>query len=146
LLLEAWAAVDTAAQDFFELLTYTDSVNPLCGYGEQMKSNVSRIILTSFVGLTVLAFSSNLAAEADAAKVFKTNCVLCHSADGSGDSPTGKALKAKDLRSDEVQKSSDADLTAAIAKGKGKMPAFGSKLSPDVVQSLVAYIRALAKK
>jgi mono/diheme cytochrome c family protein len=112
-----------------------------------MKSSILRIVLAgSFAGFTVLAFSSNLAAEADAAKVFKTNCALCHSADGSGDSPTGKALKAKDLRSDEVQKSSDADLTSIIAKGKTKMPAFGSKLSPEVVQSLVGYIRQLAKK
>lgn len=84
-------------------------------------------------------------ADADASKVFKTSCTLCHSADGSGDSPTGKALKAKDLRSDEVQKKSDDELATTIAKGNGKMPAFGSKLSPDVIKSLVAYIRSLKK-
>ena len=97
--------------------------------------------------LTVSTFSLSTIARADvdAAKVFKTNCVLCHSADGSGDSPTGKALKAKDLRSDEVQTKSDDDLATTITKGHGKMPAFGSKLSPDVIKSLVTYIRALKK-
>ena len=64
-------------------------------------------------------------------QAFKTNCALCHSADGSGDSATGKALHAKDLRSDEVQKQSDAALNEVITKGRGKMPAFGAKIKPD---------------
>src|SRR5271165_3810514 len=93
-----------------------------------------------------LAIPSALLAQSDAEKTFKANCVLCHAADGSGNSPTGKAFKAKDLRSDEVQKKSDAELTATITKGQGKMPAFGSKFSPDMIKSLVAYIRSLAKK
>jgi mono/diheme cytochrome c family protein len=93
-----------------------------------------------------LALPSRLKAQSDAAKVYKTNCALCHSADGSGDSASGKALKAKDLRSPEVQGKSDAELTEVITKGKGKMPAFGQKLSADVIKSLVAYIRELPKK
>jgi cytochrome c6 len=72
--------------------------------------------------------------------------VLCHAENGSGDSPSGKALKAKDLRSEEVQQESDAALAEAIAKGKGKMPAFRTKLKPDDIKSLVAYIRSLASK
>jgi mono/diheme cytochrome c family protein len=66
-------------------------------------------------------------------------------ADGSGSSPNGKVLKAKDLKSPEVQRVSDADLNAVITNGKGKMPAFGKKLSADAIKGLVAYIRALAK-
>jgi mono/diheme cytochrome c family protein len=96
--------------------------------------------------LCCLALSSAARAESDPAKIYKTNCVLCHSADGSGDSATGKAMHAKDLRSEEVQKQSDADLSAAISKGKGKMPAFGAKLQPDDVTSLVAYIRGMVNK
>jgi cytochrome c6 len=96
--------------------------------------------------LVGLALACPARAQDDAAKTFKANCVLCHSADGSGSSSMGKALKAKDLRSDEVQKKSDAELTETITKGKGKMPAFGSKFSPDMIKSMVAYIRAMAKK
>jgi mono/diheme cytochrome c family protein len=55
-------------------------------------------------------------------------------------------LKAKDLRSDEVQKNSDPELTEVITKGRNKMPAFGQKLKPDQIQQLVAYIRHLGKK
>ena len=96
--------------------------------------------------ILILALPAVMQAQSDAAKVFKTNCVLCHSADGSGDSVTGKALHAKDLRSDEVQKQSDAALTEVITRGKGKMPAFGTKIHPDGVTKLVAYIRELPKK
>jgi mono/diheme cytochrome c family protein len=85
-------------------------------------------------------------AQDDAAKVFKTNCTLCHAEDGSGSSPTGKAMKAKDLRLDEVQKQSDAALSEVITKGRGKMPAFGAKIKPDGVTKLVAYIRSLPLK
>jgi mono/diheme cytochrome c family protein len=91
------------------------------------------------------ALATTTLAQSDAASLFKANCVLCHAADGSGNSATGKALKAKDLRSDEVQKESDAALVDAITKGKGKMPAFGNKIKPDDVKGLVAYIRALKK-
>jgi cytochrome c6 len=93
-----------------------------------------------------LALTCVMQAQSDPAKNFKANCALCHSADGSGDSPTGKAMHAKDLRSEEVQKQSDAELSDAITKGKGKMPAFGAKLKPDDVTKLVAYIRSLASK
>lgn len=110
-----------------------------------MQQMVVRIAPDILLGL-VLAIPSGLVAQSDAAKVYKANCVLCHSADGSGDSATGKALKAKDLRSDEIQKKSDAELAEVITKGKGKMPAFGAKFSPDVIKSLVTYIRELAKK
>jgi mono/diheme cytochrome c family protein len=33
-----------------------------------------------------------------------------------------------------------------ITKGRGKMPAFGTKIKPDGVASLVAYIRSIALK
>jgi mono/diheme cytochrome c family protein len=108
-----------------------------------------RAIFPRLIPLTILGFlalPSMAQAQSDSAKFFKTNCVLCHSADGSGDSPTGKALHAKDLRSEEVQKQSDSALAEVITKGRGKMPAFGAKIKPDEITKLVAYLRDLAKK
>jgi mono/diheme cytochrome c family protein len=81
---------------------------------------------------------------ADAARIFKTNCALCHGTDGSGNTGVGKSVHAPDLRSDETQKQSDAALIEVITKGRGKMPAFGAKLKPDDITKLVAYIRTLA--
>jgi mono/diheme cytochrome c family protein len=112
-----------------------------------MLENIGRMAATAIlIVLATLAFPSGLRAQNDAAKVFKANCTLCHGEDGSANTPTGKALKARDLRSDDVQKQTDAELAAVISKGRGKMPAFGSKFSPDMINSLVAYIRQLAKK
>jgi mono/diheme cytochrome c family protein len=109
-----------------------------------MRDLAVRLIATNV--LWSLIRPAALQPPSDAAKTFKANCVLCHCADGSGDSATGKAMHAKDLRYDEVQKQSDAALAEAITKGKGKMPAFGAKIHPEDVTKLVAYIRDLANK
>jgi mono/diheme cytochrome c family protein len=41
---------------------------------------------------------------------------------------------------------SDAELTAVITDGKGKMPAYGKGIKPDQVKDLLAYIRSFGKK
>ena len=101
-----------------------------------MSRLVTAIVSIGFITLTLPGF---VRAQDDAEKLYKTHCVLCHAPDGGGSSPSGKALKAEDLRSDVVQKKPDAELTAATTNGKGKMPAFGKKLKPDQIAQLVAY-------
>jgi mono/diheme cytochrome c family protein len=93
-----------------------------------------------------LGLSSVPAVAQDAAALYKTKCAACHGADGKGETAIGKSNKIRDLGSAEVQAQSDADLTAVIANGKGKMPAYGKGLKPDQVKDLVAYIHTLAKK
>jgi len=93
------------------------------------------------VSLTTTAAQADNAAEA----TYKAKCQMCHGPDGKGETPTGKAMKVKDFASEDVQKMSDADLSAAISAGKGKMPAFKT-LTPEQVKDLVAYVRAFAKK
>jgi cytochrome c6 len=96
--------------------------------------------------VATLGLPAGARADDDAAKIYKTNCISCHAADGSGSSTAGKALGAKDLRSSEVQKKSDAELAQIITAGKNKMPAFGKKVKAEDIQQLVAFIRTLAKK
>ena len=55
------------------------------------------------------------------------------------------AMGTKDLGSADIQKMSDADLTAAITNGKGKMPAYKGKLTDAQIKDLVSYIRTLKK-
>ena len=106
-----------------------------------------RILLPIASATLILALTpAGVHAQSDVDKNYKKNCVLCHSADGSGSSPTGKSMKARDLRSPEVQKMSDAELADFISQGRGKMPAFSKKLKPEDIQQLVAYVHALAKK
>jgi cytochrome c6 len=79
-------------------------------------------------------------------KLFQAKCVQCHGEDGSGHTVTGKALGAFDLRSDAVQKKTDAEFYQQISRGKGSMPAFGKALSDAQINDLIAYVRGFAKK
>ena len=98
-------------------------------------------------GLAALAFflAFSIPAHAQGAEsTYKGKCAACHSADGTG-SAMGKKMGARDFHSPDVQKQSDADLTAAIAKGKNKMPSYEKSLKPEDIQGLVAYIRTFGK-
>jgi mono/diheme cytochrome c family protein len=98
------------------------------------------------LSVLALVLSGPLQAQ-DAPALFKSKCALCHAPDGSGSSAMGKQLGANDLRSDEVQKQTDAQLTESITNGKGKkMPAYKDKLTGEQIKGLVGYIRDLAKK
>jgi mono/diheme cytochrome c family protein len=86
-----------------------------------------------------------MAAGSDGAALYKTKCTSCHGADGSGQTPAGKSMKVRDLRSPEVQKQTDIQLTDVIAGGKGKMQGYGKTLSTADIQALIAHIRTLKK-
>ncbi len=77
-----------------------------------------------------------------AADLFKKNCAMCHAADGSG-TALGKRLHTPDLRSKDVHEKTSAELAQSIIAGKNNMPAFGTKLGREEIQSLVEYIRLL---
>ena len=84
-------------------------------------------------------------ADTDEAKtLFGANCKSCHGVDGSG-TPIGKSVNAPDLRSEEVQKQTDAQLAEVISGGKGNMPNFKNILTPDEIHSLVRYVRQLGR-
>jgi hypothetical protein len=57
----------------------------------------------------------------------------------------GKKLAVRDLRSPAVQGQSDAQLSAIIVKGKGKMPAYEKSLTADQVRELIGFIRRLRR-
>ena len=98
--------------------------------------------------LTIVGSTLSLPAKAGddvGETAFKSNCVICHGADGSG-TPTGKSLKAPDLRSDAVQKLTDAQIETQISEGKNNMPPFKNTLTKDQIKALVAYVHALGKK
>jgi cytochrome c6 len=109
-----------------------------------MRALVLRLVPAAVFACLML--TNAVQAQTDSAKIYKTNCELCHGPDGSGNTGPGKAFHAQDLRSEETQKQSDAALSEVITKGRGKMPAFGAKLKSDDITKLVAYIRTLAAK
>jgi mono/diheme cytochrome c family protein len=105
---------------------------------------LSAVVLISLAFLTSSAVCRDNQAESKAVATFKGNCVSCHGSDGAG-TALGKSMQAADLRSDEVQKKSDADLAKVISEGKNNMPAFHNTFNPQQIQDLVAYVRQLGK-
>jgi mono/diheme cytochrome c family protein len=85
-------------------------------------------------------------AQGDAEATYKAKCAGCHGPDGSGSTPAGKAMKARDFHSAEVQKETDAELTNIISNGKDKMPKYAGKLKDAEIKDLVTYVRGLGKK
>ena len=96
-------------------------------------------------GALVWMFGSTAIAQ-DVAGLYKQKCSACHGADGSGNTAVGKSMHLRELGSADVQKESDAELTAMITDGKGAMPAYKDKLTADQIKQLVAFIRHFAKK
>jgi mono/diheme cytochrome c family protein len=101
--------------------------------------------LSLVLSVLLLALPSAFAAD-DAATLYKGKCAMCHGADGTGNTPAGKKLNARDFSSPEVAKETDAQLLETMKNGKNKMPAYKDKLKDDELKSLVAYVRELGKK
>jgi mono/diheme cytochrome c family protein len=107
-----------------------------------MKKKTSWFAIVLLAG-PLLAFAQDLT---DAKTVFAKNCVLCHGADGRSQTAAGKTLQAADLTAPGVQGQSDGQIRNALAKGKGKMPAYGPALGDKGLDAMVKYIRTLKAK
>jgi mono/diheme cytochrome c family protein len=103
----------------------------------------ARLVL---IGIMAASTGTAAFAQDSGADTYKAKCLMCHAADGSGNTPAGKAMKAVPFSSPDLIKASDADLIAATKNGKGKMPAYAGKLTDPQIKDVIAYIRTLQKK
>lgn len=85
----------------------------------------------------LLALAAPLAASAGESGlvIFHTQCSRCHGEDGRGKAvfSTPSFVNSK-LTGEEME--------AVISKGRGKMPAFSTKLTPAEIKDVAAYIKA----
>ncbi len=97
--------------------------------------------------LSLLSLSLAVPAVAQQAgeATYKAKCALCHGADGTGNTPVGKSMKLRSLKSPEDVKASDADLFKDTKSGVGKMQGYAGKLTDGQIQDVVTYIRTLQK-
>lgn len=72
--------------------------------------------------------------------VYENNCAKCH-----GKTATGRHFGGPSLASPSVTSASGDDLRKMISNGKGHMPKFAGKLTPEEIDHLVAQIKALGK-
>ncbi|HXX44862.1 MAG TPA: cytochrome c [Candidatus Acidoferrales bacterium] len=98
------------------------------------------LVIVGVLGSAPRAGAGN-ADDSVGATAFKSNCVVCHGADGTG-TPTGKALKAPDLHSDVVQKMTKLQIEDQISNGKNNMPPFKNTLSKDQISALADYVHS----
>jgi cytochrome c6 len=96
------------------------------------------------VGVCGLAMAQDAAKAPAGAEIFKSKCVLCHGADGSGNTPLGKQLQAANLRSKEAQKLSNDEMHKIIHDGQANMPPFEDKLTDDEIDQVIQYVRTFA--
>jgi mono/diheme cytochrome c family protein len=108
---------------------------------------VAACLVIIFISGTGCSSLASPAPQKSAQDVYLDKCAVCHAKDGSGNTAKGRKVKAKDLRSAEIQKMSDAELIKDVSEGKGKdMDGFAKELGADMVKQLVAYCRSFAKQ
>lgn len=82
----------------------------------------------------------------DAATLYDKKCAECHGKDGQSHTFRGKHTHSRDLADAQWQEQvTDERIYNSISNGKGKMPAFGKKMSDADINSLVTYVRSLKK-
>ncbi len=103
------------------------------------------IVLLAIV-LCASFFTSPAFAEGDVAlgaKIFNANCTACHSGG------MNVVVAPKNLKKETLQKygmDSAEAIIAQVTNGKAVMPAFKSKLKPEEIEAVAAYVLAQADK
>ena len=105
-----------------------------------MLKQITRVCIISLLAVSTTSFAQNSGAD-----IYKSKCQSCHGADGSGNTPAGKATKVRPFNSPEIIKMSDDDLIQITKNGRGKMPAYAGKLTDDQIKAVIAHIRTLQK-
>jgi mono/diheme cytochrome c family protein len=126
--------------------------------GQIMKRNLRRIVVMALGFAFVLvslsaARSENLVMgtpvmqkDVDASVLFEKHCDTCHGKDGQAKTFKAKFNHARNLTDAKWQSEvTDERLFNSISNGKGKMPAWGKKLTEAQINSLVAYVRKLKR-
>lgn len=106
-----------------------------------MKQNFTIAIL-SLLGLSLAVPA---VAQQTGEATYKAKCAMCHGVDGTGNTPVGKSMKLRSLKSREDVKATDADLFKDTKSGVGKMQGYAGKLTDGQIQDVVTYIRTLQK-
>lgn len=99
------------------------------------------------LSLAVLAAVASYAADAKAGQaIYDKACRSCHGADGTPNAAVAKTMKVdmRDLKSPEVQATSDGDLKKVITDGDGKMKPVKT-VTGGGLDDVVAYLRSLKK-
>lgn len=93
------------------------------------------------LSLFVFAFQARSSEEGSVAALYKARCAACHGEDGR---PRGIAKNSAVFPDNEWKASTSFDeVVQVITRGRSKMPGFASKLTPEEIRALAAYVLAM---
>lgn len=99
------------------------------------------ILLMSLVSGTSFAQTPSTEGNLTSNPVYEKNCAKCH-----GETAEGRHFRAPSLVTDKATSASTDELRNIISNGKGHMPKYAAKLSPQEIDTLVQQIKAGGKK
>ncbi|HTT68985.1 MAG TPA: cytochrome c [Gemmatimonadales bacterium] len=104
------------------------------------------LVLSAVVGL---AAAGSLAAQqpADGAGTYAKMCASCHGPQGTPSAAMARAMAGlPDFAAAAMASVPDSTLRGVIMNGKGRMmAAYKSRLTPEQITAVLAYLRTLAK-
>lgn len=101
--------------------------------------------LSGVAGVMKASESSSEESLRKGRQIFHRYCASCHGTKGEGDGYRLLGPDPTDLTSPSIQEKADEDLLKSIHQGKLNMPAWNIKLTPGERESVLNYIRTLAK-
>ena len=94
--------------------------------------------------LSALSVPKNSAQTTETSALYDKNCASCHGKDGQAKTFKAKFNHARNLTDAKWQgEVTDERIFNSISNGKGKMPAWGKKLSENQINELVKFIRKM---
>jgi mono/diheme cytochrome c family protein len=112
-----------------------------------LKRRFGAFLATAFVCL----LWTGSASATDAKEIYAARCAFCHGASGKGDGMTASVLKPPPANFTDPEfwkKTNEKQIRDVISKGKPgtSMVAFGSTLTSQDIDALVAYIETFKPK
>jgi hypothetical protein len=102
-------------------------------------------LVTAEQVLTPPPFASDSLAYVRADSMYRTFCLVCHGASGTGAGPISQVFPAiPALNTDRVAGYSDTYIFALISKGRGLMPEY-SRIPPATRWEIVRYLRSFPR-
>jgi mono/diheme cytochrome c family protein len=101
--------------------------------------------LIAILSLLSVGLAAPAVAQQSGEATYKAKCAMCHGADGTGNTPIGRNMKLRSLKSPEDVKATDAELFKQTKDGVGRMQGYAGKLTDAQIKDVVTYIRTLQK-
>ena len=108
-----------------------------------MKKTSSRILETTAL-LVLVGMPSLPAEESEGAAMYAEKCAMCHGEDG-----VAKIMAANSGNFNDPEwqkKSSLKTIVDTIVNGKGKMPGYEGRLTPEQITALAKYVKSMSSK